>query len=615
MNTKNIRTSVKLSLFVCFIFGLNQYFLTSTNESAMNKKPIVLFFFLFALYSCNDSESFNPDDNYFKASAFVEVVDLAGHPLANVAISTVRTTSSGVFESVYGTTNAEGVLQVKNIFMFPSTYFTASKPGYFQGSRRIYPVAGKTHFIKIILLDAVDSGSFDASVGGIIQVQDQVSLHFPPDAIVSKNGNLYSGEVRVNAEPIAADDNDLLFKMPGDLVGLNNSGNKVALGSFGMVAIELRSPWNELLNIKEGKTVEMKMKVPDHNLSKAPSNIPMWYFNETAGYWKEDGSASLEGNEYVAQLPHFSFWNCDDWREAVKWGATLVYDNGAPVSQVCVNLTILSLESTGGGVTNEDGFVSGIVPANEILRLDIKSPCGSVVYSKELGPYTEDINNQSIVIPTTDIYLTKLSGNAVNCNDAPLTNGFARIKGGGSGYYYAPIDAETGYFSMSMMACQPADLTLKVFDVKALKESPPLTFPYATQIDAGSIQVCKDLTEFIDLEAVGTSQHFHFYYPYAYSAAGYIVMGTLDSLQTQICSFLVPADAIGTYPSDQSQVGLTFSNGNHLSGTGIVVTFTEFGEAGNYLKGTITGTLRPDPGGQGGSNEYPLSGTFAILRQ
>jgi hypothetical protein len=187
--------------------------------------------------------------------------------------------------------------------------------------------------------------------------------------------------------------------------------------------------------------------------------------------------------------------------------------------------------------------------------------------SKELGPYTEDINIQSIVIPTTDIYFSKLSGNAVNCNDAPLTNGFARIKGGGSGYYYAPIDAETGYFSMSMMACQPTDLTLKVFDVKALKESPPLTFPYATQIDAGSIQVCKDLTEFIDLEAVGTSQHFHFYYPYAYSAAGYIVMGHGIVCRPRFVLFLFPLMVLAL-TLRSTQVALTFSNGNHLSGTG-----------------------------------------------
>jgi hypothetical protein len=575
-----------------------------------------LFFYYscFHFTVCNESESFNPDDNYFKASAFVEVVDLTGHPLGNVAISTLRTTSSGIVESEYGTTNAEGVLQVKNIYMFPSTYFTASKPGYFQGSRRIYPEAGQTHFIKIILLDADYAGTFDAADGGDIDLQDQVSLSFPPGSIVSKNGELYTGEVRVNAQPIAADDKDLLYKMPGDLVGFNNTGNRVALGSFGMVGIELRSPWNELLNLKEGKTVEMKMKVPDDKLSKAPSTIPMWYFDESEGYWKEDGSASLEGNEYVAQLPHFSFWNCDASFEAVKLEVRFVYENGDPIAQVDATITIISLGASSGGETNNDGYVSGLVPANEKLLLEISTRCHNAIFSKEVGPFGNDVNLGSIIVVSDSLYVTQIAGKALNCDDSPLINGYARIKLGSSSFY-TPFDEHTGDFSLSIMACTPADLKVKVFDIGALKESQELIFPFDPYIQAGSIQVCRDWTEFIELYAVGRPEHFFFNQPYAYTGAGYIIMGALDSLPTHDCYFLVPASAAGTYPPDVSQVGLTFPNGDRLFGSAITVTFTEFGEAGGFLRGTISGTLLPDAGSTGGTTQYPLSGTFAIQKQ
>jgi hypothetical protein len=577
-----------------------------------------LFLFIISsltIYSCKDSESLHPDDIYFKASAFIEVVDLAGLPVANVSISTLRTNDAGVFEKAYGSTNGDGILFLKNIYMFPSTYFTAYKPGFFEGSRRIYPFAGKTHFVRIILLNAEDVGGIQASTGGTINIHDQVTLNFPPDVFVKNDGQPYSGEVRINAAPIAADDEDLLDKMPGDLVGINNNGDEVALGSFGMAAIELRSPWNELLKLKEGKTVEMKMKVPGANLNHAPSAIPMWYFDETAGYWKEQGVGTLVGNEYVALLPHFSFWNCDDSFNAVKWGATFVYANGEPASQVDVTLTILSTGSISGGITNEDGFVSGLVPSNETLLVELTAPCGDNVYSEKVGPYATGVNIKSIVIPAGNIYLSKISGKAVNCSNEPLRNGFAYLAEGNS-KYYVPLDERTGDFSLSLMTCIPSDISIKVVDLAAIKESQELTFPFDTLIKTGSIQVCKDWTEFIELQAVGRQEHFHFYQPYAYTGAGYIIMGALDSLQTQNCYFLVPAASAGTYPSDQSQVELIFSNGDRLFGTGIVVTFIEFGDLGGYLRGTISGTLHPDPGSYGGMNEvYPLVGSFTIFKQ
>jgi hypothetical protein len=155
---------------------------------------------------------------------------------------------------------------------------------------------------------------------------------------------------------------------------------------------------------------------------------------------------------------------------------------------------------------------------------------------------------------------------------------------------------------------------VKVLDIGALKESQELLFPFEPNIEAGSIQVCQDWTEFIELYAVGRPERFHFYKPYAYTGVGYIIMGALDSLTTQNCYFLVPASAAGTYPPDVSQVSLTFSNGDRLFGSDITVTFTEFGDAGGFLRGTISGTLLPGAG-MGGTGQFPLSGTFAIQKQ
>ena len=35
----------------------------------------------------------------------------------------------------------------------------------------------------------------------------------------------------------------------------------------------------------------------------------LWYFDEDAGLWKEEGSATLSGNVYTANVSHLSYWN------------------------------------------------------------------------------------------------------------------------------------------------------------------------------------------------------------------------------------------------------------------------------------------------------------------
>jgi len=42
-----------------------------------------------------------------------------------------------------------------------------------------------------------------------------------------------------------------------------------------------------------------------------PTSIPLWYFNESNGLWKQDGTATKTGNTYVGEVSHFSWWNCD----------------------------------------------------------------------------------------------------------------------------------------------------------------------------------------------------------------------------------------------------------------------------------------------------------------
>jgi hypothetical protein len=571
-----------------------------------------IFFFIMmalALVRCKDSETFypEPDPVVFEASAFVEVEDLSGNPIQGVKIK-VGTTE--------GFTDADGLLFLKKIEMNPSTYLVAERAGYFHGSRRFYPSAGKTSFVKIVMLPEQLAGTVSATAGGVIGISGGIQLDFPANAVVDENGNAYTGMVSVYAQPIAANDPDMADKMPGDLVGLNTAGEQGKMASFGMVVAELRSASGHLLQVKDGSSVEMSMDVPASMLDKAPATIPMWYFDEALGLWKEEGEATLQGDAYVAQLAHFSYWNCDAWFELVKWGATFVYEDGSTASQVLVCLTILDLDATSCSYTNADGFVCGMVAYDELMLMEVISPCGDVIYSQQIGPYLDTTMIGPITIPTGSVSFTAVSGTAVDCSGDPVTNGFALIKAGEQ-TYFAELDEVTGAFSISVMNCDESDITIKVVDETALKQSLVLSFGYAPVIYAGTITVCETITEFIDLEVVGFPDHYVFIFPTAYLPQGNTILVTQDSSTSYNFFYVnVPGQSTGTFTPNGAEIGVELPNGDRAfaNAQDMTVIITYYGPVGDYIIGSMTGIWHTGPNGQGGP-DYPLLGTFSILRE
>jgi hypothetical protein len=574
-------------------------------------KARILFFIMLSLLlvRCKDDETVNPEPDpiVFDASAFVQVVDVQGDPIANVRIKV------GTHE---GSTNEDGFLLLKEIEMNPGTYLTAEKAGYFHGSRRFYPSAGKTSTVKIVLMTEQLVGTIQPIAGGTIQVGDGIVLDFPSNAVVDEGGQAFTGAVSVYAQPIMADDPQLSDKMPGDLVGAREDGTRTGMASFGMVAVELRSGSGEVLQVKDGSTVEMRMEVPSSLTATAPATIPMWYFDEVTGWWKEEGEATLVGNEYVAQLPHFSFWNCDASFETVKLGVTFEYEDGSPASQTQVCITILSLNTTTCSYTDAEGFVCGLVAADEEMLMEVVSPCGNAIYSQQIGPYSDTTMLGPITIPTSSVSFSAISGFAIDCAGNPVTDGFARIKVGAQNYY-VELDDVTGAFSISVMNCDLSAVTIKLFDKAAITESLVFSFAYAPAIDAGTITVCEALTEFIDIEAVGFPDHYLFYFPYTYNQQGYTTLGGQDSSAFFNYFYLsIPGTTPGVYTPINGEIGVQLPNGLRAVADieSISLTITYYGAEGDYIIGTLTGTWHSGPNGFGGP-DYPLIGNFSVVRQ
>ena len=140
------------------------------------------------------------------------------------------------------------------------------------------------------------------------------------------DGNEYSGEVKVFAKYLDPSKLETLEEMPGDLTGVDSEGNMMGLTSFGMLAVELTSQDNNEVYLPVGEKARITMPVPADLLGHAPETIPLWHFDEEIGTWLEEGSAQLVGDQYVGEVEHFSFWNCDYPYELVNLKGFVVID-------------------------------------------------------------------------------------------------------------------------------------------------------------------------------------------------------------------------------------------------------------------------------------------------
>lgn len=275
--------------------------------------------------------------------------------------------------------------------------------------------------------------------------------------------------------------------MPGNLQGISTEGEEVVMVTYGMVVAELQDLNGNPLNILKGKTATIGIPVPTSQLANAPAEIPLWSYYEDYGVWAEEGKATLQNGFYVGEVSHFSFWNYDYPYPVVDFTATFVDENGYPLVDYWVTLAP-SNGWAGSGYTDSNGTTSGKVPKDEAFTLNVLDQCGNVIYSAPVGPFTDDVDLGQIVVPSSTLNTTTLTGQLVDCNNLPIVNGLAIIQFDGQTVYEYTT---TGSFDVSFSTCSSSsNITVTAVDLDALLQSTPVTVSAGSTTNLGPISVC-----------------------------------------------------------------------------------------------------------------------------
>jgi hypothetical protein len=316
------------------------------------------------------------------------------------------------------------------------------------------------------------------------------------------DGSDYTGDVQVTLHLLNPTDDNMQQQMPGMLLAENLQNEARMLETLGMVAVELRSDTGEKLNLSEGTTATITVPLDPEILAGAPNEIPLWYFDEENGYWIEEGSATLQGTNYVGTVSHFSFWNCDIPAEYVNICMNITDSNNTPLSNIKVRI---ESEFNGAryGYTNNSGEVCGIIPANQTLDLQyfLHNICNNIEIpnsSETVGPFSEDTTlNIVLDAPEVEDYLETITGVFNNCDGDAIVNGYVEGRIEDGQWFYSLVT--DGTYEINVLSCsENASISITGYDYDTLQTTSEINYTLTSpETDLGTLSACNSVEEFI----------------------------------------------------------------------------------------------------------------------
>jgi hypothetical protein len=420
---------------------------------------------------------------------------------------------------------------------------------------------------------------------------------------VAANNTNYTGTVNVFAHWLNPSQQDKTqLTMPGNLLGIDSAGHLNALVTYGMVAVELQSPSGQLLQIAPNKKATIQFPIPTSLEANAPNNILLWYFNETNGVWQQEGRAIKNANNYVAEVSHFSFWNCDYPFPLVNLKVQMLNTQLQPLVNMPVEISrVNNLADVRIAYTNAEGFINGLVPASASLQLKAIMPCTQErVLAKAIATANNDVDAGSFMVELPQ-YGVVINGTVKKCNGNPVTKGRVMIIGSGGNNVVAIAN---GSFSKAGLACPAANAAMIAIDEEANQQSATKNLVLQAGInEAGAFNACNTLaTELITIASTTDTSfalpqflfngNFYFLNDSTSINAIDLLNGNVESFQF---AFTGPA-AAGNY---------TVSNNKFKYGdlywqfnTPTVVNISSYGLVGQFIIGSFAGTataLTPPP--------------------
>ena len=304
----------------------------------------------------------------------------------------------------------------------------------------------------------------------------------------------------------------------------------------------------------------------------------------------------------------------------VNLSAKFVSQNGQPLQHVMVKILRPSVANAWAsyGYTDSAGNVSGLVPANEPLTLEVQNTysCSQPIFTQNIGPFSAATNLGTITVTLSANNSFTVTGSVVNCNNTAVTAGYVAINSGLS-IYYAPI--VNGAFSLAFTSCSGGQQAITYYAVdstNSVQSTPATTTLTTSSTSLGTITACGLSNQrYINFTLDGTA--------YTLTSPPDSTMGWLSQGATMISGFKggtattyttlstrFTGSAVGGFPMTSISVRTPSFTDSLVSPVGTInINVTEYGAVGAFISGSFSGTLN-------GTNNAPhtIQCSFRVRR-
>jgi len=375
------------------------------------KKHIWYYFILFTLFAIFLSSSCKKDDNPSESTDNNPPAQNYGLLLGRVQdesatlLGTVNVTIQG--KTVQ--TNEQGWFSVSELNAGTKKQVSFSKAGYIVTYKVVDINNGQSSFIDATLATAPTSQTV-TSTGGTLTLNGGGVVTFPSGSFADANGNVFTGSAMVSAkyfDPTSPTYNQVF---PGNFIGLTQSNAEVPIQSFGFINVDLKSASGANLKLLSGKTATLTIPIPASLQNTAPATISMWYYDTTAATWKEDGSASKSGTNYVGTVTHFTSWNWDRIYDVCYISGRVIDGDGNPIQNAYVTCEGIDYSGLSYRYTGSDGRFNIGVRVNSLVKVKATKDGTTSLPLQRATPTTQggtqDIGDIVLSPPIATITLT-----------------------------------------------------------------------------------------------------------------------------------------------------------------------------------------------------------------
>ncbi|WP_298510947.1 leucine-rich repeat domain-containing protein [uncultured Kordia sp.] len=380
------------------------------------------------------------------------ITDTSGNKLENVQIIIGNTTTL---------TNNNGLFILNDVDVFENfAYIKAQKEGYINGSRVVLPKTDGVNIINIVLFQKDVVATVNSGETSQVSLPNGAEVNFGGD-FTTATGEAYTGPVDVVLHYITPNSEETFTQMPGSLFAQTATNEASALETYGMLSVNLFSPAGEALNINSNTPARIEFPVDESQTNIAPETINLWYFDEENGYWKEEGQAVKEGNKYVAEVTHFTWWNCDIPFDSIDFCFSInPLHTDATIPYYVVITRVSNNQIIYAGDIYAYNVECGLVPNNEEISINIYSSsetCNTeLIHSETLGGYTTDTTVD--ISFTEEVTSTSITGIATNCDGDPIINGYVYIDSANT------FSITDGTIDIAYLNCSPETIIIQVLD-------------------------------------------------------------------------------------------------------------------------------------------------------